>query len=406
MSDQEKPDNAQFSAAGPFRVASGFIRKNKAQTTTILTSVLLGTTALATPLLASTITAGALLLGACYLLAKSSDALVDHAAAIGKKKSLSPLLIGLGLGALTSMPELFVSVGSVLKGMPELGIGNIVGSNIANILLILGVTAGISSIAKGRGLCWKFNNYAMMGTAAAFAGLLATGTLSPIAGVGLLGLGAAYMVSSYKISKKDMNAGVPSDTGANTEQNNMYHPDKMPIWFNSAWGIAGLGGLICSADLMINSASRFASGLGVSQSLIGALAVAVGTSLPELVVNVKAALKKETDMALGNILGSNVFNILVVGGAVALGKAAVPSAFSFSSTQGLLNMGAFGASAVMLGALLHKGGGALKRWHGWVGVSLYAAFVAASIHIDAQEKPDHQPITIVHKADAILRTAP
>lgn len=374
-----------------FNRITGFASKNKLQTGAILGAVLLTTTGLATPLLGATMTAGALMAGAFLLLAKSSDAMIDHCAAIGRKMKLSPLLIGLGLGALTSMPELFVSLGAIAKGLPELGIGNIVGSNIANTLFILGATAAISPLAKGEGIGWKFNNIAMLGATAMFSIPLMTGALTPVMGAAMLGLGAAYMGASYYTSKRDMQSAAAESPAAATEEQDHHHPEKMPGWFNATWAIAGLGGLVCAADLLVNSASRFALGMGVSQALVGALAVAVGTSLPELVVNIKTALKKETDMALGNILGSNIFNILAVGGAVALASTAVPAGFSPSTPQGLLNFAGFGASAALLGAALYKNGGGLKRWQGIAGIGLYAAFVAASMALDTGATPAAAP---------------
>ncbi|MBU0859565.1 MAG: hypothetical protein KJ667_06485, partial [Alphaproteobacteria bacterium] len=145
------------------------------------------------------------------------------------------------------------------------------------------------------------------------------------------------------------------------------------------YGLAGVGGLIAAAGLLINSATISATALGVSPALVGALAVAIGTSLPELAVNIKSALKGETAMAVGNILGSNIFNILVVGGAVGLAGASVPPEFGPHTSYGLLNMAAFGASAGLLTAALMTSKGAITRVQGAIGVGLYAAFTAASI---------------------------
>lgn len=374
---------------GMFNQVAGFASKNWSQTASIATTVLLSTTALTTPLLGTVAGAGALMLGSCFLLAKCSDALIDHSAAVGKKINLSPLFIGLGLGVLTSMPELFVSLGAIFHNTPEIGIGNIVGSNIANILLILGVTAAICEVAKGKGLEWKFNTVALVGTTALYGTQLMMGTMSPLMGAAMLGLGAAYMAGSYFISKHDTpktDGDVPAGA-ANAKPEDALHPENMPTWFNAGWGLAGLGGLICSAGLLITSASTFAAGIGVSQALIGALAVAVGTSLPELVVNVKTALTKETDMALGNILGSNIFNILMVGGAVALSGATIPATFAPYSPQGFLNFGAFVTSAGLLAATLYKSEGGIKKWEGWAGLGLYGTFVAASMGLDSGVAP-------------------
>ncbi|MBU0859177.1 MAG: hypothetical protein KJ667_04510, partial [Alphaproteobacteria bacterium] len=154
--------------------AAAYFRRNKMEPVAIGTAALLGTTALTSPLLASTAGALAVLAGSFYLLLKTSDVVVNNASALGKKAKIPPLMLGLGLGAITSMPELFVSVGAALNGTPELGIGNIVGSNIANILLILGATAAITPIIS-KGLSWRFNTLAMAGATGLFGAGLAWG---------------------------------------------------------------------------------------------------------------------------------------------------------------------------------------------------------------------------------------
>jgi cation:H+ antiporter len=371
--------------ASAFARVAAYARENKMEAVAIGTAALLGTTALTTPLMATTLGALGLMAGSFYLLLKTSDVVVNNASAIGKKMGIPPLLLGLGLGAITSLPELFVSVGAAMNGTPELGIGNIVGSNIANILLILGATAAIRPIIS-KGLSWKFNTLAMAGATVAMGVGLAAGVLSPIAGIGLLALAGAYMCGCYKAEKADelrerVKAQVMPEPAEQKipEATAQTSIDKLPTWLNALWGAAGVGGLIASADLLINSATVSATTLGVSPALVGALAIAIGTSLPELAVNIKAALKGETAMAVGNILGSNIFNVLMVGGAVGLAGAAVPPEFGPGTAYGLLNMTAFGGSAALLTAALLKGKGSLQRWHGWAGLGLYAAFTGASV---------------------------
>lgn len=379
----EKPDFPKSKSA-LFNLMA-HVRQNKMEAVAIGTAALLGTTALTTPIMATTLGALGLMAGSFYLLLKTSDVVVNNASAIGKKVGIPPLLLGLGLGAITSLPELFVSVGAAMNGTPELGIGNIVGSNIANILLILGATAAIRPIVS-KGASWRFNTLAMAGATAVMGVGLTAGVLSPIAGIGMLAIAGAYMYGSYKAEKADelrerVKAAVmpqPDEKKAPeaVEQTSL---DRLPTWMNALWGAAGVGGLIASADLLINSATVSATTLGVSPALVGALAIAVGTSLPELAVNIKAAFKGESAMAVGNILGSNIFNILMVGGAVGLAGATVPPEFGPTTSYGLLNMLAFGGSAALLTTALLKGKGELKRWHGLTGLGLYAAFTGASI---------------------------
>lgn len=358
-----------------------YASKNRGQTIAIAASIFLGTTALTAPLMATTATAGLVMAGAFYLLAKSSDALIDHSAAAGKKLGFSPLLVGLTLGALTSAPEFFVSLGAIAKGSPELGVGNVVGSNIANILLILGVTAAIKALPKAEGTGWKFNNMAMMGATGLLGAQLLTGFMTPAVGAVMLGLAGAYLVKSALVNKADMAATQTSEP-AFSEGHTIHEAEKVPGWLNAIWGGAGLAGLVYAADMLVDSASRFATGIGVSQALVGTLAVAVGTSLPELMVNIKAALKGDAAVGLGNILGSNIFNVLVVGGAVAAAGATVPDSFSPTTLPGALNLAAFGGSAALLGRTLIKNGGAISRKEGIAAMGLYAAFVAASMMVD------------------------
>lgn len=186
----------------------------------------------------------------------------------------------------------------------------------------MGLTAAIAGVSKGSGLGWKFNTLAMTGTTLGFAAQMAMGNLSRPAGAAMCALTALYLYGSYKVSEKDMKtAPASSEEGGETLE--PLHPEKVATWLNTVWGAAGLGGLIFSADMLVKSAMQVGPGLGLNPAVIGTLAVAMGTSLPELMVNVKSALKGKTDIAVGNILGSNVFNILGVGGALALANTAM-----------------------------------------------------------------------------------
>jgi cation:H+ antiporter len=360
-----------------------FLKENKSQPLAIAGALLLSTTALTPSILTLPfIGAAGLMAGSFYLLTKTSDIVVDNASALGKKVGVSALTLGVALGAITSLPELFVSIGSIFQGTPDIGIGNIVGSNIANILLILGVTAAITKIKEAKGVSWKFNTLSMLGATAAFGGLMATGALPTLGGVGLLGLLAAYKVGSYIYSKKDAKVIPQGDDNTDPKLK------KLSKSFNALWGLAGVAGVVCSADVLINSASHLALSTGISPAIVGALAVSIGTSLPELVVNVKAALKGETQMAIGNVLGSNVFNLLMVGGALGLANTAIPEGFSITSDLGKLNMGFFGASAALLAASLYKNKGGLTKKHGYVALSLYAAYTAASFYLNGPIEPN------------------
>lgn len=377
-SSPAQPPNKPGRLRSVFSKVAGYLKKDPIQPAAIITSILLGTTALATPVMGTALTAGLAMVAGFYLLTKTSDTVINSAQSIGKKMGMKPLLLGVILGAVTSMPELFVSINSVMNGEAGLGIGNIVGSNIANLLLILGATATIGKL-KSTGKSWKFNTLAMAGATAGFGLTLATGSLSLPVGIGALALLGAYMYGFYKHQKKDEEAD--KKAGIVPEKEPDTTDDKMPKWFNTAMGVAGVAGLVTAAGFVVKSASATATLLGVPPAIVGALAVAIGTSLPELMVNVKAALRGKSEMAIGNVVGSNIFNILMVGGTLALAKTAVPIDFGLESNLGMLNLGAFAASAALATAAFLKNKGGLKRWHGVAALGLYAAFTVASLSL-------------------------
>lgn len=388
--------------AGTFNKFATYLRQNKSEPFALGMAILLGTTALATPLLSSTLGAMGLMAASFYLLIKSSDVVVETARTLGMKAQIPKLLVGLGLGAITSMPELAVSVKAALSGAAELGVGNIVGSNIANILLILGLTAAISPITS-KGTSWRFNTMAMAGVTALYTAGMAYGSMGLAAGLGMMGIAAAYMFGSYHAEKADEIAARVSGNAPPPEDIPTYGMFGLPKMLNIGYGAAGVAGLIAAASLLVSSATVSATALGIAPALVGTLAVAIGTSLPELAVNIKAALKGETEMAVGNVLGSNIFNVLMVGGAVSLAGVNVPADFSPHTAYGLLNMGAFAASGGLLAYVLMKGKGALTRAQGIAGLGLYAAFTAASFFMSGTPA---ETVAAPPEQAAIVETAP
>lgn len=334
----------------------------------IAIGLLLGASGLGTSMIQTTVTAGLSMGLGMYLLMKTSDVLINHIAAIGRKVGISPMTLGIGLGMLTSLPELLVSVGAILQKNAGLGIGNVVGSNIANILLILGVTAALRAIPKADD-SWRFNMAVIAVATVLFGAQMFIGALQPLLGVALLaGLGY-YCWRSCRTN----GAPQPEDTAACDT------PDMcMPLWMNGALALAGLAGLVGAAGFLVASATAFGIKAGVSPVVVGVLALAVGTSLPELTVNVRAALKGQTDMAIGNILGSNAFNILMIGGVLCMTAVDVPADLDPRDTPlGMLNTVAFGGSVVLLWLAMRGRGGGLARWHGFAALAIYAAYTAA-----------------------------
>ena len=236
-----------------------------------------------------------LLLVGFIMLIKGSDIFVDSASNIARKFNIPPIIIGLTIVAMgTSMPEATVSVTSSLAGMNDMSIANVVGSNIFNLLVVLGVSSVTNKL--------KVNNYKDVFTSLGSGILLLIcaidGNLSFLNGVALL-ISFAYFIFNMIKSVKNNNDKVEVQT-------------NKPLWLTIILGLLGLGAIVWGGDLVVNSASAIASQFGMSENLIGLTIVAVGTSLPELVTSVMATKKGEVDIAVGNVIGSNIFNILLI----------------------------------------------------------------------------------------------
>jgi cation:H+ antiporter len=266
------------------------------------------------------------LVGGLLLLAAGGELFVRGAVRIAERLGVSPLLIGLTLvGFGTSTPELVTSVQASLAGSPGIAVGNIVGSNIANILVILGLSALLVPIAVGRGALWRDGSIAL-GTALGLAAVAVFGTLDRAVGSAfLLGL-VAYIAYAWREERR----AAPDDHTAAFEKAQAYeetHPRRQPprrAGGGREWAIAaglaaaGLVLVVLGGRLLVDAAVDLARGMGVSEAAIGLTIVAVGTSLPELVTSLVAAYRRHADVALGNVLGSNIYNILGIGGMTAL----------------------------------------------------------------------------------------
>jgi|GEM_PF-422282 len=374
-----------------------FLKTHKWQTASILGSVLVGTTALFTPFIAGALVAGTIVAGSCAALKYTTDATLGGALASGKQFNMSPMSLGLAVGALNTVPETIVSLGALFGGYAAIGIGNIVGSSIAHNLLILGGTAAVAGIASTKkGIGWKFNMAVMTGGTALFGAQLIGGALSPVVGLGMLGLGGYYIKERLRIGRlegKDKDVGTclfhdHGDTdGDHAECGHDHGGDGsdmngLPTWFKIGWTLAGFTGLALSAKLLVVSGASFAATMGISAAIIGTVVVALGTAIPELAINIKAALGKHTELAVGNVIGCNIFNTLIAGGIVALSGAAVPAALGLGTGLGLLNTGTFlGSTAILAGALM-IGKGTMKKWQGYAALGIYGAFTAASMWLN------------------------
>ncbi len=237
------------------------------------------------------------------LLIVGADALVSGASRIAQRFNIPPLIIGLTVVALgTSMPEITVSTTAALAGNTQLALGNVVGSNIFNVLLILGLAAVILPLSVNSSLV-RQEVPVMVGLSFLLLIFLLDGVLSAVNAAVLLAIGIAYIALLVVQTRRASMAGdivaieLPDETGWAAKV-----PSVMLV-------VAGLAGLVFGAQLLVKGASQIALSIGVSELVIGLTVVAIGTSLPEVAASVAAALKGQRDMAIGNVVGSNIFNI-------------------------------------------------------------------------------------------------
>lgn len=241
-----------------------------------------------------------------FMLVKGADWFVDGTSGIADRLGVPQLVIGLTIVAMgTSAPEAAVSITAALKGSAEITIGNIVGSNILNILIILGLTASIVSVAVAQSTVRYEMPFMILITAVLLA-MGGTGQVVSFAeGILLWVLFIVYMGYLFAMAKRDKQE-VEEETNAK------------PIWNLLTAAIVGLVLIVWGSSVTVDAATAIAQIIGLSERFIGLTIVALGTSLPELVTSVSAAIKGKADIAIGNIVGSNIFNILFVVGTAAL----------------------------------------------------------------------------------------
>lgn len=245
-------------------------------------------------------------IGGLILLVWGADRFVDGAAATARNLGVSPLLIGLtivGLG--TSAPEIMVSIFAATDGNPGLAIGNAVGSNIANIALILGATALLTPIVVQSGTLKREYPIVLLVTFLAY-GLVWDKELGQTDGIILLAALAAFLLLTVYLARRPHEAD-PLEAEIEAEV-----PDEMPMGKAIFWLVVGLIILLGSSKALVWGAVNIALALGVSDLVIGLTIVAIGTSLPELAASIASTMKNEHDLAVGNIIGSNIFNLLAV----------------------------------------------------------------------------------------------
>lgn len=234
---------------------------------------------------------------------------VDGASAIAKRYNISDLVIGLTVVSFgTSAPELVVSVLAAQKGTAELALGNVIGSNIVNICLILGLTAIIQPLRIQRNTVYKEIPFSLLGVLVAFflAGDMfidgaARATISRSDGFVLLSFFAIYLYYMFEVARQSPAYVVTTQEARPT-----------PFWLAAGLTVGGLLGLVFGGQLIVTGAVAIARGYGISEAIIGLTLVAIGTSIPELATSVVAALRGKADLAVGNVIGSNIFNIFFI----------------------------------------------------------------------------------------------
>lgn len=302
------------------------------------------------------------------LLIKGADALVTGASSLAARLGVSALVIGLTIVAFgTSAPELIVNLLASINGNTDIAIGNILGSNIVNILIILGVSAIIFPLSVGKGTVWKEIPFALLAVVVlAFMSLDAvidgatTSVITRSDGFILIAFFAIFLYYIFGLARTD---AVASVEGVEQVEYMSYSRATVLI-------IAGLAGLVIGGKWIVDGAIMFATALGVSQALIGLTVVAIGTSLPELATSVMAALRKQSDIAVGNVVGSNIFNIFWI-----LGLSATIAPLPFSSAL-IFDLAVTLAVTLFLFVALFVGKRhTLERWQGWLFVGVYVLYV-------------------------------
>ena len=297
-----------------------------------------------------------ILLVGFVMLIKGADVFVDGSSNIAKRFGIPSIIVGLTIVAMgTSAPELSVSVQSALAGMNDISIGNVVGSNLFNLLVVLGMSSIIGKLK-----ITDYKNVIMMLLSSLILLLCSfNGQLTRLEGIALLLIFTGYIINLVLKAIKDNNK---------TEENEKVKP----LFTTIVSSIIGLIAIVWGGDLVVESASAIAQQLGMSQNLIGLTIVAIGTSLPELVTSVVATKKGELDIATGNVIGSNIFNLLlIIGASVTINPMVV-------STVAIIDM-IFMVAAAILFIILTGKNESLDKVKGIPLILIYVAYIIYTI---------------------------
>jgi cation:H+ antiporter len=299
------------------------------------------------------------------LLIKGADLLVSGASSIAAKFAISPIVIGLTIVSFgTSTPELIVNLFASTSGKTDLAIGNVLGSNIVNVLLILGISAVIYPLTTKKNTVWKEIPMSLL--AAILVGVMANDAMidgssfsgiSRIDGIVLLAFFIIFLYYTFGISKV---------SGEHDSSEIIQHSSLKSVLYI----LFGLAGLTFGGKWIVDGAVEIAIYFEMSESLIGLTIVAVGTSLPELATSAVAAYKKQSDIAIGNVVGSNIFNIFFI-----LGISSVVSPLPFQKSSGADLLMTILASLILFVVLFVGKKHTLERWQGGIMMGLYIVYI-------------------------------
>lgn len=256
------------------------------------------------------------LAGGFVLLLFGAEYLVRGAVALAQRLKVTPMIIGMTIVAYgTTAPELVVSLQAAVEGLPGISVGNVVGSNIANILLILGLSAVIFPIVVKPTTLYRDASMCM-GAALLFTALALSGTVERWQGALMIAILAAFSIYAFQAERRRGRNNDPGD--AAEELADEFKEPQKPVWLSLLSVVGGIVAVVAGARLLVAAAIDTARELGVGEEVIGLTIVAVGTSLPELATAVVAAWKRHSEVAVGNILGAGIYNLLAIMGLVAV----------------------------------------------------------------------------------------
>lgn len=290
-----------------------------------------------------------------YIVLKGADLLTEGAVSLAQRMNMPEMLIGLTVVAVgTSMPEFFVSVTSALQGTTDLAVANVVGSNIFNVLLIAGVSAVVSPMVISRSTVRRDIPVVVMASLI-LLGFGIYGSISRVAGILFLALLVAYTIYAIRTASPD--------------ESQMIGGKSYTLLGAIGRIVIGLTGLVVGSDCFVSSATEVAGMLGISEAVIGLTIVAGGTSLPELATSVVAARKGQSSIAIGNVIGSCVYNILLI-----IGVTGIITPMTIEGLS-ILDFALMMASITLLW-LFSFTKYKVERWEGWLMIAIFACYLA------------------------------